>query len=379
MRRRSLRPLLLTCAALASPLASASTWHVPGDFPDPQIAINVAASGDTIIIHGGTWKPIVITKSIRLVGDPAPTFEPWAAGDLGSGAHPPLIQLLGPGAGTVVLQSINTGGGLDANFYYSLDSTIGGVRFDALHIYDSNIQAPTWQYLSGGAFGGPGIDISIPELIVSHSTVVGGRDEDDWCNYEAQKGQTGIKAWSVLLIDSTVTGGRGDVACVDAPWCDPGTAINGEGGTGIECNRLFLGGTTSVQGGAGGKIYCNGSEVGQFADGADMSVGTLIPLPGTLNDSGSTALGSNWYLTWDSSAIFLIVAGAPGTPILLPSKGWIFFNPGTLLLFTSIPGGTTGGTIPIPVDPNIIGMEVVAQVAAFPSGLSRPVIRALGP
>jgi hypothetical protein len=52
--------------------ASNTTWHVPGDFPDIQLALDAAAAGDTILVEQGTYAAslnfqgkAVAVKSVR--------------------------------------------------------------------------------------------------------------------------------------------------------------------------------------------------------------------------------------------------------------------------------------------------------------------------
>ena len=99
---------LVACVATLSLTGGAAAQiTVPGDFPDPQSAVDAASPGDVIVIQGGTWTPaqfgskdpaLRIDKAITLVGDPPPTFEPIVSG---FGQQPPTILLEGPGSGRV--------------------------------------------------------------------------------------------------------------------------------------------------------------------------------------------------------------------------------------------------------------------------------------
>ena len=57
--RRPMQPFTLVLITLtlaaAGPVQAAGETHVPGDFPDPQSAINTALPGDLIVVHGGSW------------------------------------------------------------------------------------------------------------------------------------------------------------------------------------------------------------------------------------------------------------------------------------------------------------------------------------
>ncbi len=47
--------LILLTTAGSGGLASAATFHVPGDFPTIQQALDAVASGDTVLVHPQTW------------------------------------------------------------------------------------------------------------------------------------------------------------------------------------------------------------------------------------------------------------------------------------------------------------------------------------
>ena len=367
--------------SLVCPMIQAAVLHVPGDFPDPQTAINAAAAGDIIIIHGGAWTPITIDKPLTLVGDPPPVFEPWPVFTIPTNIQPPLIDIQGPGAGSVVLQGIQTGGSVDASHYIRTGPAVACRGLDALRLYDCVIRAPAWGSLSGLARGAEGIFTSIPHLVLSSCEVTGGRDEDDSCDLQAWQGMAGVRTPSVVVIDSTITGGPGDSACVDSTvGCDVSQAVNGEGGPGIFCDRLFVGGNTWIRGGQGGTILCLGGMVGRFSDGPDLVAGSVIAPPGTINDSGSTALGANWTLRWSNSTTMLIVGTNARAPIEFPAHGWLFFEPANLLLTLPVSFGFPGSvTVTVPTNPALIGFELIVQSFDPWSGLSLPVMRSIRP
>lgn len=55
---------LILCSLLLSPAALADTHHVPQDHETIQAAIDAAASGDTILIHGGLYEEAVLIEDI---------------------------------------------------------------------------------------------------------------------------------------------------------------------------------------------------------------------------------------------------------------------------------------------------------------------------
>ena len=60
------------CAALAS-IASAGTINVPADYATIQDALDNAYDGDTILVAGGTYGPVVLwPRDITIKADPLP-------------------------------------------------------------------------------------------------------------------------------------------------------------------------------------------------------------------------------------------------------------------------------------------------------------------
>ncbi len=380
----------LLASFLFAPLVEADVLYVPGDFPDVQTAIDNASSGDTIVIQGGTWGPLVIDKPLQLVGDPLPLIQGEWDSVMITTFHPP-ITLAGPGSGAVVLARLEVGGLVNGACCGSAASPgITGGGFSELRVYDSSVQGPEWIAITGLAFGEPAIDTSVPFVLIERSTVRGSRTVVDSCVLNGFDGPPGlVTQGTVLVLDSTVHGGTTGPYCYQGPDC-PDPCPGGRGGIGIICDVLYRSGST-IQGGAGamwttffGAFCC------QFEDGEPLQVNADLPLANDLHGSGEMQLGMPYTLSWTSTGpigfLFFSPGAAPPTRLapsgakksaaLLcrpnPGCSTLFLDPARLTLFdvVSSPGGIT---VNLPVSSALIGMSGAFQLYDPEAGLTRPV------
>lgn len=352
---------LLAPLALALPLA-ANQLHVPGDFADIQSAIDAAQDGDVIVIHGGTHPPITIDKSLTLIGDPAPLILADTLATV-TGDYRGPITLEGPGSGRVTLGRIETGGVTEGQIFGNSAPGVSGDGFSSLVVFDSIVRAPSWVFLTGIAFGEPGIDVDVDYVYVERSTIEASASDTDDCYFFGPDGVPGLNApGTVALFDSTVTGGSASVSyyCLPAPFCDcpPG----GLGGPGVVAQAVLRAGNT-LSGGAGvqwedayGNVCCTKS------DGAPLQVAQDTVLPNDVAGSGPFDFGQPYTLDPSaaptSSVLFLISKGV-GTPVEFPGLGWSFLNFG---IFNTVGVfGPAPATFPLGANPILIGKELVAQ------------------
>lgn len=235
--------LALATVSLAA-AASAQTFEVPGDFSDVQEALDAAPPGATIVVHGGHWFGIVISKPVTLVGDPRPYF--WAPGEV---AVTSPIVLAGPGSGNVVLQNLDVGVQVNANGAVLNAPGISGGGFDGLFVHDSTVRGPVWVFVYNYVFpGATGIDTDLPLVWVQNSVVEGSdtdaadTDQHSEATNPTPLGAPGgsgiVSTGTVVLVDSIVRGGDGDWISYISPDCRfacPG----GDGGNGVVCQTLF--------------------------------------------------------------------------------------------------------------------------------------------
>ena len=294
--------------ALSVP-ALAATHHVPGDFPDVQSAINAASPDDTIVVHGGLWGSIVIDRPLHLLGDPGATFVGTAVGS----HYAAPITLAGPGTGTVILSPLHVSGDPSGYVVSTRSPGIQGTGFSELHVYDSMVFAPEWAGVTGLALGHPGIEVTIPFVLVERSGVcASGNLCDNTPLTCAPDGRAGIEVvGTVAALDAVVYGGgvsSGTIPCYCFPDMCPGAwtpAPGGVGGNAIECTELIHANVTFRPGEGcswqGGPAFARCTEICFRApDGVPIVTSTEVPLANDLQGSGPMYMGTPYPLTWST-------------------------------------------------------------------------------
>jgi len=376
---------LVAPTGLALGAAAQAPVVVPIDFADVQAAIDGVAAGGTVVVQGGEHDPIVIDKPLTLVGDPAPLFRPIPGGGPFT-THPPLIALQGPGAGRVVLKSVDTGGSADGQLYATFSAPVAGGGFDALVVEDCSILAPTWINLSGGAFGAAAVDVSVPTVLIERSTLRGGRDRLDICASFSFDGHAGVRApgASLVVLDSLVEGGAGEDLCLAEVACNPALATGGAGGPGVVVDRLFHAQST-IRGGAGGAQTCWGVPISPAPSGPDVVAGQVVHLTENLFGDDPLAIGQSWDLGYvvAGAVSVLFVAYEPGVPFEVPPLGWLFFAPSSVIATPFVPGGVVFGivtkTFHVPADASLVGLPLIFQIWDTDQGMTRPLVKTIEP
>ncbi|MED6333799.1 MAG: hypothetical protein VYE81_00250 [Planctomycetota bacterium] len=369
-----MRTLHLACLPLSfCSLVYAGELHVPGDHADLQSAIDAAASGDTIIVHGGTHAPITITKPLSILGDPAPLIVGDTT-DTVLGTYRGPISLSGPGAGRVTLGRIETGGVTEGHIFGASAPGISGGGFDSLVVYDSTVRAPGWIFLTGVADGQPGIQVSVPDVYIERSLVEGSASDTDDCYSFGPDGPLGLSApGSVSVFDSTVRGGAAGASyyCLPGPFC--GCPPSGVGGAGIVAGTLLHSNST-IEGGDGATWQdSDGNLCCVQASWQPAVVGAEIALAG-LAGSGAFTLSQSYTLDSPSAttpSLLLLFSLGLGSPIELPGLGWAFLDLGS---FGSLGLPTFPLTFTMGTNPGLVGAELAFQgFDLVSSALSRPV------
>jgi hypothetical protein len=381
MLRRLASVVALGLGLAFSRPAQAQVIEVPEDYPGVQDAIDAAPAGATIVVHGGTWGAITIDKALTLIG-PA-TFEGASAGSIWSAP----ITLAGPGAGHVVLSNLSTGKEfVDGSEYYSVSPGITGGGFDALHVYDSSVRAPSFCSFGGGpgclltgvGLGRPGIQTSVAEVLIERSLVQGSRsDNDGYGGYPDGPAGIDAPASAVLVFDSTVRGGPAG-NYYSYPYGNCATLCFGSGGAAVVAAALYHS-RASLVGGAGAAWHgrddfddpyvpcpCSGPS------GAPATTSVApVRLHGTLEMPSPPAIGTTLTLIHRGGAgAILLSSTGVGAPTRQPALGYLFLaNPSTNL--GTIGPGNVG--VPIPALTMLIGGELAFQTVELHVGLSRPV------
>ncbi|HEX5010880.1 MAG TPA: hypothetical protein VFY71_10805 [Planctomycetota bacterium] len=368
----------LLLAVVAAPVAA--QIFVPEDFPDPQSAIAAAPTGGVIVVHGGQWLPIVIDKPLTLIGDPQPLFMP-------DGPPPvpqPIVTLAGPGAGRVVLQNVWLGGGVDGTVYSDCAPSITGGGFDALHVFDSLIEGSPWQFAYNFTFpGADAIDVSVPLVWIERCTVRGAdAAAGDNSNHQeaVDAGDAVIATGSVVLLDSTVSGGDGPTLSWDAGGAGgcPPVCPGGAGGDGIACASLVQANSTITAG--AGSHWLGENGIGDCCDGPSgtaLLVASHTLLGQDLTSSGPARLGQSWSLAWSTpgpAAVLFVSAGVGMAPQLGAPKLHLL-PPLFLGVVLSSPGALS---TTVPADAALTGLEYGVQVYSS-AGWTRPIAGVLGP
>jgi hypothetical protein len=375
---RSARLALLASASLlVSDLVSAQLIEVPGDHSDLQDAIDAASAGATILVHGGTFRSITVDKPLTIVGWP----EPLILGDDSQPAFQPPITLAGPGSGEVILARIRVEGTIDGRFFGSSTPAITGGGFAELHVYDSFVHAPEWVLLTGLGVGEPGIETSVPFVLVERSDVKGSATSID--------GTVGTSAWdgpaaisapgaTVAVFDSVVTGGDSALFTYPSFQCDF-VCPDGAGGAGVAATGVFHS-DSAIAGGfgaawltQGGLICCGGP------NGQPIVATTVVSLPDYLDSDGPMRLGEDHvlHLSAPGPLATLRIAGGIDPPVQFP-QGYRFLDPTSTASLGNV--ATPGDhVLAIPLDLSLLGRVTALQLVDPTSGFSRPVSSVLLP
>lgn len=356
---------------------------VPDDAPTLQEAIDLALSGGTIVVRtGAPQAPIVVDKELTIVGDPEVIVK---IGDEASGdCFSPAVTLAGPGQGRVTLSGLRTITGADC---FAQPVAIGGGGFDELHVMASDVRAAITG-LSGVGFGAPAIQVDLPHVLVSDSTVVGGRDDSDDCvGFLPGGGYPAIASSGVVtVLDSTVRGGGGGLLCCKfGCGCPPSLAgLGGEGGVGLVAAALFSADST-IEGGLGSSFLAYEGDpfvsafvvCGKQPDGIAMEVLEHVPLAPFLSGSGPLRLGATATLSWNAPppSVMLFLSEHTHAPLVLPTGGWSFLAEPIMPLGPyPAGGGTQTLSFALPNATSLIGLTVAFQMMDATLTPSRPLV-----
>lgn len=296
-------PLVLVCGLASPAAADVLTVGLSGDYPDIQSAILVAQDGDTLLIDGGTYGPVILggNLSISLVAEVDATVlidggviiqglsasrTVTLAGLTTEGDADTLRPALWiqDNEGSVRIESVTLQGG--NTIFFGIQSTPGG------RVENSDDVAFVDCILTGGSdeldFINPGD--GVPGLLVDDSTVslwggvvTGGVAGNSILIGEPGfVGGPGLRAGNGSFIHTSGTqfvGGRGGVG----GSCESGvpSGPSADGGPGVSVQGFgshFRNQDITAAGGAGGapspdSLFCQGTGIGG-ATGAPLDVAT---------------------------------------------------------------------------------------------------------
>ena len=373
----------LLIAALLAATATAQVVHVPGDIADLQTALDAAAPDDVIVVHGGTWGPLVITTPVRLVGSPAPEAPFIVGGGPGPDYASP-ITLAGPGGGVVRLTGLTLGGTISPQSYSGGAAALEGGGFDALHLIDCYVRGPTWSASLSQTPGESGVDVDLPRVVVERCRIRASRPASFDCADDAPDGAAALRSTgTVLLVDARITGaggaqqctGRSGGGCPDPP---PG---GGAGGPGVVC-PLLLHADSELGGGAGTvftdfdrQVVCHVAPDGEAIVADEVHV-----LPHVLFSTPSPPVGGRLTLVWDAPgpSVLLWASAFVTHPVLVPGLGWLVLDPDLAVLVAVLPNAGSS-TWDLPADASLVGAEIGLQLLAGDGTLSRPALLSIIP
>ena len=376
-------------ACLGAPAQLQAQVDVPGDFANLQQAIDAAAPGGVIVVHGGTHDSIVIDKALTLVGVPAP-FLPLIKGKLDAAAFVVRapIRLDGPGAGEVTLIGLRTAGSLQEGLVIHGEPGILGGGFDQLRILHCKINGCGGDSVATETLQGtPGMAVTVPYVVIEGSTVTAGDTQHAFGGPFPTIGAIGVLApySTVTLLDSEVTGGL----VFDFLWhnvpdpCPGGCAgiAGGSGGVGIVTAQLYLA-NSSILGGQGATFTCDtGFVICTKSNGVEIVANRVHSLPDNLGASGPLDQGGSFTLHWYSLGNPALLVLSPGShpPVLLEGYGLLFVALSQAATFLVPGGGHVEQAFPVPVNGALVGTAFTLQVYDPLLGLTRPVVAAVVP
>lgn len=354
-----------------------------GHFTSLQAAIDAVPEHTVLRVVGGTYGPLEISKSLTIVGDPAPTLTSPPTGP--GPSLPSAITLQGTGSERLVLSRVLVTGTIDGIIYGSARAAIGGAGFAALDVYDSTIEAPTWFRLTGVGIGTSAIDLPGASVLIARSTVRGASSEEDRAGVLfLPDGVAGVSADTVVVLDSTVVGGGAGLTQFtfgppQATPC-PCPAYSGRGGPGITAQRVFDAGSV-VLGGTGSQVEFSLGFTGPYwpwgaqPNGPAFHAAQRVQLPSTVFAFAPPEVGTTYTLGYSPP---LPLAGGLAVGVLAAQPqplfgSWFFLDLATLYGSVPVVPGLLSSHLAIPAMPSLVGAHLSFQLVLLDGTLSNPV------
>lgn len=368
MDTRFLASLFIACALPAQifvvdPLGG-------GTHTDLQAAINAAPAGAIIQVLGGTYGPLVITRSVTVLGVNTPHLRspPFS----GSGQQPPAIRLQGTGSETAVFAGLDIGGQCGGLWNFA-GPGVASTGFARVAIYDSAVRGHVWTQANGVAWGASAIVADGTTLHVARCVVAASASESGVFDVWAPSGAAAIAApsASLVLLHSTVNGGdAGSTRFFFQPStvpCPCGTA--GLGGTGVVAANVFTSGSI-VTGGSGSPVLFGvpgptlPTPWGQQPGGVPFAASTVVTtLPATLAQTAPLRLGAVYSIGFvPSNALSLLLIGNPAPwPVAAAGVQFVAVDLAQPIAIEFVPATATSWSLPVPPMPGLLGFELAEQ------------------
>ena len=359
------RSTLAFVLAFALPAGAANIDVFPTSADALQLAIDGAAPGDRLIIHGGTYDPIVISKPLELIAEPQATivgkFEP----DSPFASVDTPIVAFGPGSGELVLNNLRTGGGYDVTIFTpsgppSANITLSG--FERVVAIDCVFTGPQW-FANGGISGAPGLVSDAPVLVLDGTSVRALNPASDSTPISPPTAAVIASDSTVIATDCDIVGGY----YISPLWSSFGgqAPILGIGGTGVVCDRLFQTGG-SIQGGLatqwGEPPLVND---GVLPAGPPAYATQHVLLWENLRELTTPRVGQLWELEAQSGTAggSLRIALDLGPAEFEPTFGWNFVETLDTIIFQTTDPFLETLSFSIPPVPGLVGLDLVAELS----------------
>jgi hypothetical protein len=358
-----LAPLLPAQLLVVDPLGG-------GTHTDLQAAITAAPAGAVVHVRGGAWGPLVLTRSITIVGQGQPTVHaPFS----GLGQQPAAITLQGSGVDTAVLAGLDVRGDANGVWWNHAGPGIASSGFAHVAVHDCTVRGHDWAMITGTATGASGIVFGgTGTLHVVRSIVGASRGYPGSNNTWAPNGAPAISAAAarVVLLDATIAGG--DVAAMvwtmGAPWTNPcpcGTPglEPGRGGAGVVAQAVFLAGGT-ITGGDGAAVFSGSPPVpfGDQPDGTPIVAPAQLTVPRTLTAS-PLRLGTTHTVAFPPTTVpALFAIGAPTRwPVPVLPATFSFVDPLQPFVLHFLPPASSTFALAVPANPLLLGHLLAEQ------------------
>jgi hypothetical protein len=363
---------VVVCAMLA-PLLPAQLFVVDplggGTHVDLQAAINAAPAGAVIHVRGGVWGPLLVTRTLTIVGEGTPRIRSTFSG---LGAQPPAIRLQGTGTETAVLAGLDVSGNANGAMWNAAGPGVSSSGFRRVAIHHCTVRGHDWTWISGTATGASAIVVADgATLQIAHSLVAASRGypgaNDTW----APPGAAAIAAAAsaVVLLGTTVTGGAVDpmVWTMGSPWptpcpCGPPGSEPGRGGAGVVAYSVHVA-AGAITGGTGSPVIVNSAPFGNQPDGPPLVASVVTWFAATLVPLTPLRLGTVHTLGFAATTAPTVLA--VGTPLPWPASiagiQFVFVDLAQPVALHSLPAGATSWSLPVPASATLLGLELVEQ------------------
>lgn len=367
------RGCFLLSLGLSASVATAQVLTVdPGggaQYTDLQTAIDAAPAGAVILVNGGAWQTLSVSRSLTIVGTTQILVGPGQA--ISFGQQPPAFDLQGTGSQEFTLVNATVQGDVPSPSYNFAAPGIASSGFAQIRVFDSLIAGSRWTTPTGTAVGVPGIRAAgASNVLVERSVIEASTTFGDDSMALAPNGAAGIEAPGaiVAVMQSRVLGGdvfQPDLVINPGPApcpCPAGPNGAALAGDGVLASTLYESGSL-IEGGAPTAVTVLGQPYGQQPGGVATSASSRIELPFVMTLGVPLRLGATGFvLMAPPQGPSVLVVGLPeSTPINTPIVSHVFVDLLPPAVTRLIGPTTTLHATSVPFNFNFAGFELAYQ------------------